>query len=322
MFALKNSPGQVDANVYHHKRLLNFMSTISRRQFVQGSILAGAFALLPGRVNAASNKITGQPKRLNIGVQLYSVRADCKENFDAALTAVAGMGFTGVEFAGYYNYTDDPAGLRKKLNSLGLSGFSAHLQGGTARLKGDELKKTIDFHKTIGCNYLIVPSDGDFHNPEKYKALAETFNKAAEILTPLGMACGYHNHQPEFKKIDDKSNKTYWDFFAENTLSDVILELDCGWAAYSGQNSAELIKRYPGRTKLTHFKPTVIPKDKTNPSKKAIFGQDSVDWPAALAACRNYGSTEWLIIEQEVYPDGKTPMQATAESLHGLKLIL
>ena len=59
--------------------------------------------------------------------------------------------------------------------------------------------------------------------------------------------------------------------------------------------------------------------DKT---KKAIFGEDSVDWVTTLAACRNEGGTEWLFIEQEVYPDGKSPMECTELSLAGLKKIM
>ena len=90
-------------------------------------------------------------------------------------------------------------------------GGDAHRHG---HLRGDELKKTIDFHQTIGCKFLIVPGDGDFTDPEKSKALAETFNKTAEVLKPLGMACGYHNHTNEFKKDGDN---TYWDLFAERT---------------------------------------------------------------------------------------------------------
>ena len=39
---------------------------------------------------------------------------------------------------------------------------------------------------------------------------------------------------------------------------------------------------------------------------------------AADAACREVGGTEWLTLEQEVYPDGKSPMECTALSLAAL----
>ena len=252
-------------------------------------------------------------KKPGLGVQLYSVRDVCKANFDSALEQIAKLGFEGVEFAGYYNYAGKPAELRKKLDDLNLKGFSTHIQ--TKILVGDELKRTIDFHQAIGCKFLIVPGDGAFTHPEKSKALAETFNQVAAVLKPLGMACGYHNHKHEFEK---DGGKTYWDLFAERTSPDVVLEQDCGWTAAAGLNPADLVRRYPGRTKVTHFKPTVVGDAKT---KKAIFGQDSVDWPPILAACQEVGGTEWIILEQEVFPDGKSPMECTALSLAGLKKI-
>lgn len=288
------------------------MSSISRRQFMQSTILAGAaLAVLPGCSTIGNRKAAKGPR---VGVQLYSVRGDCQKDFDATLAQVAAMGFQGVEFAGYYNYNGKPTELRKKLDDLNLKGFSTHI--GTNNLRGDDFKKAIEFHQIIGCKFLIVPGDGDFTNPEKSKALADTFNQAAEVLKPMGMACGYHNHKHEFEKHD---GKTYWDLFAERTTNDVVLEQDCGWTAAAGLVPADLVRRYPGRTKVTHFKPTVVGDDKT---KKAIFGQDSVEWVPTLAACRKVGGTEWLIIEQEVYPDGKSPMDCTRESLAGLKMIL
>jgi sugar phosphate isomerase/epimerase len=71
--------------------------------------------------------------------------------------------------------------------------------------------------------------------------------------------------------------------------------------------------------KITHFKPTVIGGDKT---KKAFIGEDSVNWPAVIAACRDIGGTEWITLEQEAYPDKKTPMEATEISLAALKKMM
>ena len=144
-----------------------------------------------------------------------------------------------------------------------------------------------------------------------------SFNRAAETLKPLGMACGYHNHTGEFKKVDDT---TYWDLFAQRTSKDVILQQDCGWTVAAGLDPVELMKRYPGRMKSTHFKPTVLGKDRG--TKKAYIGQDSVDWAAVYAACRDIGGTVWVTIEQEAYPDGKSPMECTQISLEGLKKII
>lgn len=284
------------------------MTSLSRRQFIKNSTLTAATVSLAPQLWGQS----GQGP--SISVQLYSVRGDCAKDFDAALAQMARMGFAGVEFAGYHKYAGKAKELRAKLDELHLKAAATHIPTGSFR--GDELKETIEFHQILGCKYLIVPGDGDFTHPEKSKALAETFNQAAAALKPHNLFCGYHNHTREFAKDGEK---TFWDLFAERTSKDVVLQQDCGWSAAAGYNPVDLIKRYPDRTKVTHFKPAVLDKDKS--AKKPILGQDSVDWVAVLAACRQFGGTEWITVEQEAYPDGKSPMECTELSLAGLKKI-
>jgi sugar phosphate isomerase/epimerase len=280
---------------------------LTRRSFLG---MAGAlpFAALAGRRRAAA------AGRIPIAVQLYSVRGDCKKDFDAALEQVAAMGFEGVEFAGYYTYADRAPDLRKRLDALKLKAAGTHI--GLETLEGDALERTIDFHQAIDCRFLVVPGNAAFTDAEKSKALADTFNQLAARLKPLRMACGYHNHVNEFKKDGDK---TYWDLFAERTTRDVILQQDCGWTTFAGFDPVQFIRKYPGRTRTVHFKPAVRPGDM---GKKGILGQDSVDWPGVYAACASVGGTEWIVLEQETYPDGKTPMECTRESLAGLKRII
>lgn len=282
------------------------MSVVSRREFVAGSLVA-AGALVFG----TGSRAWAAGKEIPISLQLYSVRGDCGKDFDATIAKVAKLGFQGVEFAGYYKYGGKPKELKQKLDDLGLKAAGTHIGAGS--LRGDGLKRTAEWHQTLGCKFLICPGDGDFTHPEKSKTLAETFAKAAEYLKPMGMACGFHNHTGEFKKVGDK---TYWDLFAERTGADVVLQQDCGWSAAAGLNPAELVRRYPGRTKITHFKPYAAK------GKKAFLGEDSVDWPAVIAACREVGGTEWITVEQELYPDGKAALDCCEISLAGLKKML
>jgi len=281
---------------------------LTRRSFL-GMTGAASLALAFSR-----HAPTGAAGRIPIALQLYSVRADCKRDFDGTLEQVAAMGFEGVEFAGYYGYVDKAADLKKRLDVLKLKVAGTHI--GLDTLQGEALKATIEFHQTIGCPFLIVPGNPAFTDPDKSKTLAETFNQLAATLKPLGMACGYHNHTGEFKKDGDK---TYWDLFAERTSRDVILQQDCGWTMAAGFDPAAYVLKYPGRTRTTHIKPTVRKEDT---AKKAIVGQDSVDWPAVLAACASKGGTEWFVVEQETYPDGKSPMDCTRESFAGLRALL
>ncbi|HOW66744.1 MAG TPA: sugar phosphate isomerase/epimerase [Candidatus Paceibacterota bacterium] len=286
----------------------------TRRQFVKHSLAAATILGL-----APSPWALAASKKLPVALQLYSVRDFCQKDFDGTLAEVAKLGFDGVEFAGYYKYdakngAEKAAELKKKLDDLNLKVAATHI--GTGNFRGDALKRAIEYHQTIGCKFLVVPGDGDFTHPEKSKALAETFNQTAAVLKPLGMACGYHNHTSEFKKDGDK---TYWDLFAERTTKDVILQQDCGWTAAAGLDPVEMMKRYPGRMRSTHFKPTIVGNDST---KKAILGLDSVDWAKVLQGCIEYGGTEWVTLEQETYPDGKSSMECSALSFAALKKLM
>lgn len=288
------------------------MLNLSRRDFLKTSAV---FTL--GAAAGSSAWAAGARSRpIPFALQLYSVRGDCKADFDGTLAQVAKLGFAGVEFAGYYGYADKPKELRARLDGLGLKAAATHI--GTANFRGDAFKKAIEFHQILGCKYLIVPSDKDFTDPEKSKPLAELFNQCAATLKPLKLACGYHNHAKEFTTLGE-GNKTYFDLFAERTTRDVVLQQDCGWTAAAGHDPVAVMRRYPGRMGSTHFKATVVGED---PSKKPIIGQDSVDWKAVLAGCREFGGTEWITLEQEKYPDGKTPMESTALSFAALKKLV
>ena len=41
-----------------------------------------------------------------------------------------------------------------------------------------------------------------------------------------------------------------------------------------------------------------------------------------MKAAHDGGGTEWFLVEQEEYPDGLTPIDATRQSLQGLRKIL
>ena len=82
------------------------MTTIDRRVFI-GTL--GAAALAARSAFATSIK--------NVGVQLYTVRADMEKDFDGTLAKVAAIGYKEVEFAGYFGRTAEQ--VRDTLNQHG-----------------------------------------------------------------------------------------------------------------------------------------------------------------------------------------------------------
>jgi sugar phosphate isomerase/epimerase len=263
-------------------------TTLSRRQMLGWS--AAGLAAMGARLRAQDKK------KIPISVQLYSVRNI--KDLDDAMKQMKDIGFDGVEFAGF--------GLQAAATHIGANSFV-----------GDALKKTIDFHKTIGCKFLIVPGDGRFQNPDKCKEYAEVMTKAAEALKPEGLFTGHHNHTQEFAKAE--GDKTYWDLFLERTPKEVAVQIDFGHALYAGLDCVALVKKAAGRVKSTHVKGR-LPKGAAG--KKPFVGQDTGDWKAILGACYDVGGTEWFSIEQEDYPDGLTPTECVKISFDGLKKIL
>jgi len=256
-------------------------------------------------------------KTAKISLQLYSVRGSCRKGFDKVLEAGAKMGYQGGEFAGYHNYGGKPKELKRRLDDLGLVAAGTHIGTGSFT-NPKNIRKTIDFHKTIGCKFLCSPGDGAFCHPERSKKLADDFNKAAETLKKVGLYCGYHNHSREMKVAAGEKTKSWFDLFAERTSQDVVLQQDVGWTVHAGADPVAYIRRYPGRFQIQHFKPAMVKGKGTRP----IIGEDAVPWKEVIAASYEVGAAEWFTIEQESYLKGKNDMECSQMSLAGLQKIM
>ncbi|MHC4354153.1 MAG: sugar phosphate isomerase/epimerase family protein [Planctomycetota bacterium] len=244
--------------------------------------------------------------RAPIGLQLYSVRGECKRDLPGTIEAVAKMGYKGVEFAGYYNYTAKQ--LRKMLDDNGLKCCGTHT--GMDTLLGDNLPKTIEFNKTIGNKYLIVPGLAGKYR-ESHQAWLDTaklFNEIAEKVKPHDMLVGYHNHSVEFQAMD---GELPWDTFYGNTKKEVVMQLDVGNAMHGGVDPLPYIYKYPGRAITVHIKEY----SKTDPN--AFVGEGDVPWNAFFALCREVGSTEWYIVEYE--RRGAPPLESVEKCLKNLR---
>jgi sugar phosphate isomerase/epimerase len=170
---------------------------------------------------------------IKVGVQLYSVRDDCKRDLPHTLAEVAKIGYQGVEFAGYYDF--DAATLRKMLDDNGLECCGTHI--GLDALLGDNLQRTLEFHQTLRCPYLIVPGlpAERTASREAWLETARLFNDIAEQLKPYGFRTGYHNHWIEFQPFEDGTLP--WDVFFSNTAPDVIMQIDTGNALHGGAHA-------------------------------------------------------------------------------------
>ena len=257
---------------------------ISRRHFFKLS----AATICASAVKPATLFGEDATRKIPVALQLYSVRKDCTKDVVGTVTAVAKMGYKGVEFAGYYG--QDAKTLRKLLDDCGLKCCGTHT--GLDTLLGDKLGATIEFNKILGNKFLIVPGlpKKNRESRQAWQETARLFNELADKVKPHGMRVGYHNHTIEFAPLD---GELPWDTFFGHTVPEVVMQFDTGNAMHGGGDACVYLKRYPGRAATVHLKPF----SKTNPD--ALIGEDEMPWTDIFNLCETIGKTEWYIVEYE-----------------------
>lgn len=252
-----------------------------------------------------------------ISVQLWSVKDEIKNDFTGTLKQIAEMGFDGVEFAGDFGpYKDDAKGLKVFLDGLGLQVSGAHIR--FASFDEKNFAKSVAFYKALETSILIIPWDDRAWDSLQVDSLIADLNTLFIKLNKAGFHFGYHNHEQEFGQY---KATTFWDHIAKSTPKEFVLQLDVGWVTLAEKDPVEYINRYPNRTLTTHIKaklPRTVEANMATNGKRQIIGDDVTDWAAVLKADITVGGTRWLVIEQEEYPDGLTPLQAVKLSKQGL----
>lgn len=269
---------------------------------------------------------------LPIGLQLYSVRNEMEKDFAGTLKKVADMGYDGVEFAGLFGH--DAEEIKKLLAENGLAAVSAHVP--LAEMLED-MDKVIETYKTIGCKYIAIPYVDEKYRPGR-PDYGETLKKIAELgkkCSENGIVLMYHNHDFEFVKVDGEYGL---DMMYRIVPAEYLqTELDTCWVNVGGEDPAEYILKYSGRTPVVHLKDFVM-KGKEKPKKLyALIGIDDdeeqaseedfsfkpvgsgvQDMPAIIAASEKSGA-KWLIVEQDNPDKGNTELFAVKMSIDYLR---
>ncbi len=273
-------------------------SRLSRRDFLATTAASFAAAGLMGA--GCMDELVGKSskRKMPVGVQLYSVRSECAKDLPGTVAKVAEMGYDGVEFAGYYDYSAKD--LRKILDDNGLKCCGTHTQ--MATLEPENLEATIEFNQILGNKYLICPwlqpSDGD--PKQAWLGYAKRFNAIAERVEKEGMVVGYHCHAHDFHALD--SGEVPWDILFGNTGKSVVMQIDTCNCMDGGGDPVAYLKKYPGRSQTIHLK------EWSATDKTAILGEGDVKWDEVFALCQTIGNTEWYIIEEE--KDAYPPLEA------------
>jgi sugar phosphate isomerase/epimerase len=273
-------------------------SHIDRRAFITKSALAAAGAALtaglPVIAGAASRK------KIPVGVQLYSLRDQCKTDLAGMLSAVSRIGYRGVEFAGYHGRTAKE--LRRMLDDNGLVACGTHTP--YESVLPEKLGETIEFNRTLGNRFLIVPWM-QAKSKEEWEDKARQFNELADKLKSHRMWIGYHAHAHDFEKF---GTETAWDIFFGRTKNSVIMQLDTSNCCEGGADPVVVLHKYPGRARSIHIKAHGGGDD-------SVLGEDKVNWPEVFKFCETQGKTEWYVLEHESSKDPLTAVKRSFEAL-------
>ena len=247
--------------------------------------------------------------RPHIVAQLWSVNDAMRHDSRNTLKRLAQAGFDGVEFAGEFGeFAQCPRQLSNYLKALGLTAKSAHVPLTTLV---DDFTATMAFYQALSVSTLIVPFDERASDSSRIDALIEQLTTLSRDLTPFDVKIGYHNHAEEWQSY---AGTTYMEYLAANTPSVVQLQQDVGWTLDAGHDPLAFHQAHAPRTASVHIKSPEKRPVQANP----IIGQDGIAWEVIIAGLLQTTPKLTMVLEQESYPEGMTPIDALLASLKGL----
>lgn len=183
-----------------------------------------------------------------ISLQLYTLRDLMSNDWQSTLKNVAEIGYKGIELAGF---PADAQTFKSFLDSVNLTVTGAHI--GIDQIE-NEYNNIISFAKTVGFDNIIIPYYVEEQRNTKEACLrsAQRINELGKKLKNDGLNLLYHNHDFEFKEVEDT---TFFEVLYNNTDKEYLnFEFDLFWVTYSGQDALEFVKKHQDRTSIIHVK--------------------------------------------------------------------
>ena len=188
---------------------------------------------------------------MKYGIQMYSLRDVTVNDLDAAFKAVAEMGYKMVEPAGFFNHSAEE--VKAMLDNYGLEVCSTHTPYNHVF---EKFEQTLEFHKTIGCSDIIIPS-APFKTKEALTYTVDSINRFQPLYEAEGIRLHYHNHSREFwPNIDGQIAE---DELAKRT--NINFELDTFWVYNAGLDPLAVMEQYKDRLYFIHLKDGISEKD-------------------------------------------------------------
>jgi len=253
-----------------------------------------------------------------IGLQLWTVRDQMKEDKKKTLKAIADAGYKQVELMD----VGDAKELLPICKDLGLNVTSAFMSWeAVCKPKGKKvptLESIAEAAAKAELKHLVFGyiAKGHREKADQYKAYAETCNEFGESLKKSNIQLCYHNHSFEFEKLD--GDKSGFDLLMEHLDNEKCkFELDVFWAKVGGLDPIETLEKLKGRVSQVHLKdvlkdtPVIYDEGKVPKTAFKELGSGSIDMTKVLAKSQEIG-VEQCHVEQDQSPD---PIDSIGKSI-------
>jgi sugar phosphate isomerase/epimerase len=258
---------------------------MSKLQSLWLLIIGIGFVLAP---NAAAQEV---------GLQLYSLRNQFKEDIPGTLKLINDWGINILEGGSTYGMPEEEfKGLLAK-NDLKVVSIGAGFD-----TLANTPEKVVAQAKSYGATYVMcawIPHEGNNFGIEDTKKAVEVFNRAGKLLRENGLQLAYHAHGFEFRPY---KNGTLFDYMAENAEY-FDFEMDVYWVHHGGEDPLKLLKKYPEKFILMHLKDMQkgTPKNNTGHADvetNVTLGTGEVDIAGVVAEAKKLG-IKYMFIEDE-----------------------
>ncbi|MGB6152786.1 MAG: sugar phosphate isomerase/epimerase [Pricia sp.] len=232
-----------------------------------------------------------------VGLQLYSLRDQFKDDVPGALSLIHDWGITKIEGGGTYGLPMKEYEALLKKNDLEMVSVGASFED----LEHDPQKVILNA-KSFGAKYVMcawVPHDDNKWDLEETQHATKVFNTAGKLLKENGITLAYHPHGYEFRPYKDG---TLFDYMAQNA-TDFTFELDVFWAQHGGADPLALMKKYPDKFSLMHLKDMEKGVEGNNTGHEdvetnVVLGTGQIDIAGTVAEAQKLG-IEYMFIEDE-----------------------
>ncbi|OYO17038.1 sugar phosphate isomerase/epimerase family protein [Enemella evansiae] len=235
-----------------------------------------------------------------------------------AVRDIAGVGYQGVEMfdGNLAEYEDRPDELKDLLSGAGVELVSVYTGANFiyADILPDELhriRRAADLATRFGAQRLVVgggATRADGIRDSDYDALADALDQVTDIAANVGLDASYHPHLSTIVEGPEQLERLM-------PRTKIGFCPDTAHLAAGGGDPAALIRRYPDRIRHVHLKDYIA-----DPFTFAPLGQGSLDFPDILAAIKEAGYDDWLMVELDSY-DGD-PVEAARISKNYLDRLL